>query len=701
MKREFFQQIILILFLFMLLGCAYFNTFYNAKRYYTMAYNDTMNNATKKPTAQALQNYQLAIDKGLKLIELYPDSKWVDDALLLLGKSYYYREEYFQSRNFLLELMTHHSQSELISDAEFWMAKTDLALNNYSAAEERFHHILEKEIPDKLREELYYSLGNVFEERGDFKNAVNAYQMSLDVGMEVLKTEALFAIAMNYDTMGIYDRAAEFFQRVIDTDPIPETLYQARFKYAEMMKKLKHYDEAIALFEVLLGGETNTSKIVRLNFEIAECLALLGDIDGAITVYQDVIQKWKRTAYSARAYYALGRLYEQHREDYDRALDNYNQVKLELPRSAYADSAAVLGRDIQRLQALQQVVEAGIMGEKGELILTREEIEEDSLQLGQVYTKMDTLSDSRDARYQLMVELGGKLFADSVKYEYEELERRGQYLNHTMAADQQTVNWCAWFGEGIVPSYSALEFEFPKLRDRMEDYVQRMAENPELKSFLVEETDKNLFLLGELYLFRFSKPDMAIDQYHLILNQFPESAYAPQALYNLCFIMNDVYLDTAKADSCFRELIERYPETTFANIVRAHLGFESIVTREDSIQHIFTLAENSLLIENNPQKAIKQYGMILERFPNSVYAPQAAYTMGWIYENQLDSLNRAYVFYSDLLKNYPETPYAQQVKEKVRAVEMENQRQTEAIESKNESTEVIEETIQSQQLEVP
>ncbi len=699
MRRKISQ--IIVISLVISIGCAYFNTFYNAKRYYNMAYKDTIESATKKPTAQALQNYQLAIDKGLKLIELYPNSKWVDDALLLLGKSYYYREEYFQSRNYLAELMTDHPQSELISEAEFWMAKTDLALNDYAAAEDRFNHILEREVSDQLREELYYSLGKVFEERGDFENALKSYQMSLDVGIEDLKSKALFAIAMNYDTMGSYDKAAEFFQRVIDTDPIPEIRYQARFKYAVMMKKLKHYDEAVDLFEILLGGETNSARIVTLNIEIAECLTLQGDINGAITVYQDIIQKWKRTANSSRAYYALGKLYEFHQEDYDRALDSYDQVRLELARSEYADSAAVMGRDIQRLRALQQVVDAGLRGEKGELILTGEEIEEDSLQLGEVYTKMDTLSDSRDARYQLMVELGGKIFADSVKTKCEELERMGQYLDYSTVADQQSVDWCAWFVEGVVPSYSELEFEFPKLREQMENYEKRMAENPELKSFLVEEIDKNLFLLGELYLFRFSKPDMALDQYQLILNQYPKSEYAPQALFNICFIMNDIYRDSTLADSCFHELIEQYPETQFANMARSHLGFEVIVTKEDSIQQIFNSAESAFLNENDPTRAIKQYGLILKRFPDSPYAPQAAYTMGWIYENQLDSLDRAYVVYNELLENYPETPYAQKIIEKVRAVEMENQPQTEEIEPEGESAAATEETIQPQQAEVP
>ncbi|MCJ7812353.1 tetratricopeptide repeat protein [bacterium] len=465
MKKRLFKSIIYLTFAFV--GCAYFNTFYNAKRYYKMAYDGTKKNGFGKPTSQEMQNYQQAIDKALKLIDFYPESNLVDDALLLIGKSYYYREEYFKSQSYLLELMTKYPQSELIVETGLWLAKTNLVLGNYPDAEEGFNDILKDDNPDKFKKEIYYYLGKLFEEKEDFNNAVYAYQNSLNGGLEELEAEALFAIGVNYDTMGIYDKAAEFFQKVVTANPSPEMRYQAQFRYAKMKKKMKRFDEAIALFEKLLGNETDSNRTSSLNIEIADCLALKGDIDGAIFVYQDFAQNWKKTIYAARAYYVLGKLYEQGQSNYDRALENYNQVKLELARSEYVDSAAVRARDIQRLQALQQVVEAGSRGEGGGLILIDEEFEEDTLQVGQVYTLMDSLSDDQNSKYQLMADLGGKMFADSVIYESEKGERPEAYQETYIIGnntDQKTVDWCRWFKEGEMPSYTQLEEEFPRLR---------------------------------------------------------------------------------------------------------------------------------------------------------------------------------------------------------------------------------------------
>ncbi len=663
-------------------GCAYYNTFYNAKRYYNIAYDGTKKNGFGKPTSQEMQDYQQAIDKALKLIEYYPESNLVDDALLLIGKSYYYREEHFKSKSYLLELMTKYPQSGLIVETKLWLAKTNFALGNYSDAEEGFNDILKDDNSDKFKKETYYYLGKLFEDKEDFQNAVATYENSLHSGLEEFKEETLFAIGVNYDTMGIYDKAAEYFQKVASANPLLEMRYQAQFRYAKVMKKMKRYDEAIALFEKMLGDEKDSNRTFSLSMEIADCLALKGDMEGAIMVYQDFAQNWKKTAYAARAYYALGKMYERDRSNYDRALESYAQVKLELARSEYADSAAVRTRDIQRLQALQQVVEAGLKGEGGEMILMDEEIEEDTLQVGQVYTLMDSISSDQDPKYQLMMDLGGKTFADSVKYESEKRDRMGISQNISVAEsypDQNTIDWCKWFSEGEMPSYTQLLEELPRLKIRIERYEKKITENPELKSFQVEELDKNLFLLGELYLFRFSQPDLAISQYHQIVGQFPESPYASQALYNLSYIFNDVYGDSAKADSCYLQLIELYPSSPFVNLARVHLGLPVVVSREDSIQHMLDLAENAMFNGNDPKTAVKQYAMILEMFPDSKVAPKAAYSMGWIYENQLDSLDRAYAVFENLVNRYPETVYAQKVSKKVEAVKLEKQKEKDEI----------------------
>ena len=67
-------------------SCAYYNTFYLAKRYYTTA-TAGLPYAVDKQTGAQTGNFQKSIDYSKKLIAGHPKSKWVDDAYLLWAQA--------------------------------------------------------------------------------------------------------------------------------------------------------------------------------------------------------------------------------------------------------------------------------------------------------------------------------------------------------------------------------------------------------------------------------------------------------------------------------------------------------------------------------------------------------------------------------------------------------------------------------------
>lgn len=687
----------LLLFAILLtVSCAYFNTFYNAKRYYKRAYHETKKNRSGKPMPAERTNYNKAIEKASKLVDFYSKSKYVDDALLLLGKCYYHQQDYLMARRKLMELKDNYPESGLIAEANIWLAKTDLALKLVDEAEVELNTLLEQKIPNKLKGEVYYYLGKLREEKNDFEGAIQAYLMVVDTGVDDLKSEALFSIGTTYDTLGVYDKAAEFFERVLKTDPLPEVRFEAEFKYGQMQKKQKNIDDAIRLFEKLLGDEKNQKRYADLRLEVADCLALEEDIDEAVIAYQDITQDYKKSKQSAMAYYRLGKIYEEHRRDYDRALDQFSQVRIEFRQSEVADSAETKKRDIMRLQALKQVIDMVRRGEEGELVLASEETQEDTLTDEKIYAMIDSTSDD-STRTQLLLKMGGKAFVDSVMDERPPVDQRGGLEDRRRSfrdrstqllkeeEDLDRMDWNLWIQEGEIVRDMDLVQELRNLKKRLERKERvRIIENPELKAFRVEELDKNLFLLAELYLFRFFIPDSAVNQYRRLLTEFPESPYAPQALYNLGYVRSEIFGDLEGANTYYRKLMEDYPQSHFSNPVRKKLGLPLVNTREDSVQRLFEDAETILFEKHDPVTAFEAYARIVEVFPGSKLAPKAIYSMAWVSETQLDSLDLAFVLYDSLVKYYSESVYAEKVKKKVEAVKREEQKK-EAQEVKNET----------------
>ena len=100
-------------------GCAYYNTFYNAKKFYREAEKERQKRERtqvvelspeeqerlrrsgfgrgtdlNRASTTEMQNYQRAVEKASKVLEFYPKSKYIDDAIMLLGECFYYRREY-------------------------------------------------------------------------------------------------------------------------------------------------------------------------------------------------------------------------------------------------------------------------------------------------------------------------------------------------------------------------------------------------------------------------------------------------------------------------------------------------------------------------------------------------------------------------------------------------------------------------------
>ena len=92
-------------------GCAYYNTFYLAKRYYKDAQKEQEKSVAGSISPGAATRYDQVIRQCTKVITDYPKSKWVDDALYLMGASLYGKGDYAGAIRRLDELETKFPKS--------------------------------------------------------------------------------------------------------------------------------------------------------------------------------------------------------------------------------------------------------------------------------------------------------------------------------------------------------------------------------------------------------------------------------------------------------------------------------------------------------------------------------------------------------------------------------------------------------------
>ena len=147
----------------MLSSCAYFNTFYNAERYFKEADLLRLEKSDKGIPLRAIDNYGKTIQKCKVVLSDYPESKYRTDAVLLMAISRYYRGEYDQAQADLNDIKINGSDQEK-EEAFFWQALCKAKKGNLSVALGQLNELLNNSSSPKILAKCHNSLANIYEE---------------------------------------------------------------------------------------------------------------------------------------------------------------------------------------------------------------------------------------------------------------------------------------------------------------------------------------------------------------------------------------------------------------------------------------------------------------------------------------------------------------------------------------------------------
>lgn len=270
---------ILLLLLLMLSGCVYFNTFYLARRYFRDAEEIRVEAERQdRPLPnQARQAYGRSLQFATKVLAEHPESKWVEEALVLSQKALYYQDDLAASTRKGQELIQNFPQSPWIHEARLFLARGYLGL-------------------------------------GENLNAAGQAQQAAEALTGRLRAEALLVRAQALEAEGLTDEAAGTLQELIASPETPSDLIvSARLAHAELLDHQGAYGEAAAvltdlLADVSLPRSIRTETVVNLidllikaeDLEAAEeWVGRLGELDSAgyykgVLGYYRGVFAWKR-----------------------------------------------------------------------------------------------------------------------------------------------------------------------------------------------------------------------------------------------------------------------------------------------------------------------------------------------------------------------------------------------------------------------
>ncbi len=259
---------------------------------------------------------KLAIDQYEQITKIEPDS--VDDHLLL-GRLYRLGNELQKAEGELKTAIKLDPNSE--------EAVTTLAML-YTDEGDTAHALkVLSSIPDSARSaKLYSALGAAYEQRKDYKNAIDAYKHAIVLDRDNL--DAIRGLAENELNDGQLEAALEQYKVIADSNPEDAQTY---VRMAEIYRRQGKYDQAL---ENLKRAETLVPDTMDVPYSMAAVYQAQGRYDEAAKLLQDLIKKTEKseagTSQSDRNNRAifierLGMIYRE-QENYTAAVDTFRKM---------------------------------------------------------------------------------------------------------------------------------------------------------------------------------------------------------------------------------------------------------------------------------------------------------------------------------------------------------------------------------------
>ncbi|MBN1130928.1 MAG: tetratricopeptide repeat protein, partial [Chitinispirillaceae bacterium] len=309
-------------------GCSvYFNTYYNAETAFregNAAHQKMLRNYPDsimvEPPGDARTKYDRAIEKAAKVLEVFPKSKkWHDDALFLLGKTFFYKKEFSKSARHLRQLQEEYPQSRFVPESHIYMAKAYIGLEELTRAEEVLQFALDR----------YPSLDN-------------------DQSVSLLMVE--IAIRREGRTQAIV-----LLEKAIAGVQSPEKKQELILRLAELHMSLQQYDEAIKLLEAAPRRKKDPFREYRIDRNIVLCRIETGSLDKALGMIKTMLANKLYLPYTRDLFYVKGQILV-HQGRIDEAIAVFKQIIGSTGDSTAIrnDTAAVVGRALYELGLLYQ-----------------------------------------------------------------------------------------------------------------------------------------------------------------------------------------------------------------------------------------------------------------------------------------------------------------------------------------------------------
>lgn len=548
------------------IGCAYYNTFYNARKAFEEGERIRLNQRTPdgRIPPLAVASYELAIENAGLVLRDHPGSSLVDDALVLIGDARAVQGQHPQAIKRYEQVLRLFPDSEFVAHCLFSLGRSHFGAGDPVQADEMLDRFI-REYPGSDRSpDAYLLRGEIAFDGGRYEEAVARFEAFLATHPgDDRQAEALYYIARSSLELNRFDRARDLFEQVIGQARTRTLRYQAGFMVGESLRREGLHGAALEVFESLLTQRDYARYRAEVMLAMAACQVGLGEVEAAVSRYATVISEFETDRdYDEEVSQAMYELAELYRNTgrLERAERHYADALRKSPRAyRVGKEAERKNRAIRELRRLNGNLENMLNA----LASTQPRENGGSNHASNVARLAENVV---GIRFQLAEHYLFQLdMADSALSQYRSIE----YESGDSALAARAAFARAWILDEVLDDpaqansvYDTITEQYAGTDHAVEAAIMRS------KPFEGELPEERLFAEAERLLFEADRPDSARGLYEQVLRRYPDGEYAPRALFALGWLAETRFGDPETALERYRGIVERYPGSDQAKSVR-------------------------------------------------------------------------------------------------------------------------------------
>lgn len=382
------RLIVVFLFIF---NCAYYNTFYNAKKYYDEGLR------LEVAGKNGAHLFKKSAEKCEKIIDIYSGSGWVDDAIFLLGRNHYHLNQLSDAKIRFNQIVDYYPDSPFVERSLIFLGKIAVKEGRWTEAlflldkatdsedldirmeafKTKLEIHLQEDSPEAVinagkdfiekygtyKAEVYKIIGDAYNRIGKYSQALRMYEKSINESGEGEPEGLRFCLASAYMNLDSLQQALNIIPENNQVDSMTILKGQilrkmGKFKEAEetleFARNFRNRLGATANYEMGLIKEADGDSLKAKEFySTASNLGDFGSITKMATSRENILIYYSSLKSDSIAddtvsvvvrdpayiYFRIGEIYYTELDDIGRAVEEYKKVFADYPESEYAPKA--------------------------------------------------------------------------------------------------------------------------------------------------------------------------------------------------------------------------------------------------------------------------------------------------------------------------------------------------------------------------